>query len=93
MRTTESLLRSEYTNRDTKALLQPLEELAQGDFWRRQWAASALFRSSDLLTHYRLPMRLSGTLGRGRQFSCAPAVALFAIESVLLCADVEPKQR
>jgi hypothetical protein len=57
MRTTESLLRSEYTNRDTKALLQPLEELAQGDFWRGQMGGLALFRSSDLLTHYRLPMR------------------------------------
>jgi Bacterial archaeo-eukaryotic release factor family 3 len=57
MRTAESLLRSEYTNRDTKALLQPLEELAQGDFWRGQMGGLALFRSSDLLTHYRMPMR------------------------------------
>jgi hypothetical protein len=57
MRTAERLLRSEYTNRDTKALLQPLEELAQGDFWRGQMGGLALFRSSDLLTHYRLPMR------------------------------------
>jgi hypothetical protein len=43
MRTAEGLLRSEYTNRDTKALLQPLEELAQADFWRGQWAASHCF--------------------------------------------------
>jgi hypothetical protein len=57
MRTTEGLLRKEYTNRDTKALLQPLEDLARDDFWRAQMGGLALFRSSDLLTHYRLPMR------------------------------------
>jgi hypothetical protein len=57
MRTAERLLRSEYTSRDTKALLQPLEELAQGDFWRGQMGGLSLFRSSDLLTHYRMPMR------------------------------------
>jgi hypothetical protein len=45
MRTAERLLRSEYTNRDTKALLHPLEELAQGDFWRGQMGGLALFRS------------------------------------------------
>jgi hypothetical protein len=33
------------------------EELAQGDFWRGQIGGLALFRSSDLLTHYRMPMR------------------------------------
>ena len=43
VRTTESLLRSEYTNRDTKVLLQPLEELAQGEFWRGQMGGLALF--------------------------------------------------
>jgi hypothetical protein len=57
MRTTEGLLRTEYTNRDTKALLQPLEDLARDDFWHAQMGGLALFRSSDLLTHYRMPMR------------------------------------
>jgi Bacterial archaeo-eukaryotic release factor family 3 len=57
MRTTEGLVRKEYTNRDTKALLQPLEDLARDDFWYAQMGGLALFRSPDLLTHYRMPMR------------------------------------
>jgi Bacterial archaeo-eukaryotic release factor family 3 len=57
MRTVEGLLRKEYTNRDTKALLQPLEDFARDDFWYAQMGGLALFRSSDLLTHYRMPMR------------------------------------
>src|SRR4029077_12812985 len=56
MRTTEGLLRTEYTNRDTKTLLQPLEDFARDDFWYAQMGGLALFRSSDLLTHYRMPM-------------------------------------
>jgi hypothetical protein len=57
MRTTEGLLRKEHTNRDTMALLQPLEDLARDDFWHAQMGGRALFRSSNLLTHYRMPMR------------------------------------
>jgi hypothetical protein len=57
MRKAEGLLRKEYTNRDTKALLQPLEDLARDDFWYAQMGGLALFRSPDLLTHYRMPMR------------------------------------
>src|ERR1700740_3868264 len=55
MRTVEGLLRKEYTNRDTRALLQPLEDFARDDFWYAQMGGLALFRSSDLLTHSRMP--------------------------------------
>jgi hypothetical protein len=43
MRTAESLLRSEYTNRDTKALLQPLESLRKVISGADKWAASHCF--------------------------------------------------
>jgi hypothetical protein len=41
MRTTEGLLRKEYTDRDTKTLLQPLEDLARDDFWHAQMGGLA----------------------------------------------------
>jgi hypothetical protein len=43
MRTTEGLLRKEYTNGHTKALLQPLEDLARDNFWHAQMGGLALF--------------------------------------------------
>ena len=34
-----------------------MEDFARDDFWYAQMGGLALFRSSDLLTHYRMPMR------------------------------------
>jgi release factor family 3 len=56
MRAAERLLRQKYPDRETSHLLRPLREVAQGDFWRGQMGGLALFRSSDLLRHYRIPM-------------------------------------
>ena len=42
MLTTEGLLRKENTGRDTKTLLQPLEDLARDDFWHAQMGGLAI---------------------------------------------------
>ena len=65
-----------YTNRDTKALLQPLESLRKGNSGAGKWAAShcSFLGLADALPQADAP---SGTSGRGRKLSCAPAVCIF----------------
>jgi len=68
--TAERLLCARYTSQDTRMLLEPLEILANGDFWRSLGALSsngcwrtqmdglAVFRSPDFTGYYQIPARL-----------------------------------
>jgi len=56
--TATGLLHTEYASKDTNALLEPLQALLDGDFWRQQTDGLAVFRSLDLMLHYRIPLSL-----------------------------------
>ena len=70
LETAEDLLRRRYTPQDVRALLEPVDIFANGDFWRYLGALSsngcwrtqmnglAVFRSPDFTEYYQIPMRL-----------------------------------
>ena len=54
----ERLLSEKWGERDIRAVLAPVERLADPEFWRFQMDGLAVFRSRDELVFFRLPGRL-----------------------------------
>lgn len=56
LREAERLLADRHSAREIEPLLAPVAALSDVDFWRRQTAGLAVFRSSERLEHYWLPV-------------------------------------
>ena len=86
--TAERLLCARYTSQDIQMLLEPLEILANGDFWRYLEALSdngcwrtqmnglAVFRSPDFTGYYQIPMRLPEVAVVADTFHVKPLLTL-----------------
>lgn len=76
LRDAAALLSRAYDARRVKALLDPVTQLAQGDFWRGHAGGLAVYRSPDMLEHYRVPLTLPERVVVADSFHLGPLVKL-----------------
>jgi hypothetical protein len=78
LRDIDERLQSQWSIADTRALLQPLYDLADDSkFWQYQSDGLALFRSQSALYSYRLPLNLQELLVVSDRFHVKPVLAMF----------------
>jgi len=78
---------------DARSLLKPIEQLfADSHFWQHQGDGLALFLSSRIFQHYRLPLSFQELLVVAERFHVKPLVPLFSEDGVFYVLAVSQNQ-